>query len=129
MKMKQLATFASFVALLANSGAAMAESDCHDINLGQNYSFNVSSNSTYQWNAPSGPITLSPFDDLAGVKTGVLLGSVTGRRYNSGCVEQDMRVVQYAKQNSVGTTTGYPFVMRGGANKFPCVSSSNKSPS
>ena len=59
----------------------------------------------------------------------MVLGFFTGRIYNSGCVEQDMRVVQYAKQNSVGTTTGYPFVMRGGANKFPCVSSSNKSPS
>ncbi|WP_295529433.1 hypothetical protein [Novosphingobium sp. Chol11] len=140
--MKTISVVAATIALLANPAAALAESNCHNIPNGQNYSFNVTTNTTYQFNAPASGIkdpavTYGPCTPVNGstsmpycltLESNKPTGSVTMRAYNAGCVVTSMQVSQ-AGGNVNGVPTGKIYTQNGGKNSWPCVSNSNSSPS
>jgi hypothetical protein len=140
--MKIISTMAATVELLANSTAALAESNCHNILNGQNYSFNVTANTTYQFNAPASGIkdpavAYGPCTPVNGstsmpycltLESNKPTGSVTMRAYHAGCVVTSMQVSQAGSALN-GVQTGKIYTQNGGPNKYPCVTGSNPSPS
>ena len=141
-KIKTISVMAATVALLANSTAALAESNCQNIPNGQNYSFNVTANTTYQFNAPASGIkdpgvAYGPCAPVNGstsmpycltLESNKPTGSVTMRAYHAGCVVTSMQVSQ-AVGDGNGMQTSKVYTQNGGSNKYTCVTSSNPSPS